>query len=63
MTKEERFQLYISEYKISSEPRAFKNEYQKPLGSIFWLCNKKYVTTTIITPKMPIASTVKLLIL
>jgi hypothetical protein len=57
MIKEARFQLIRSEYKISSEPKALKNEYKKPFESIFSLCSKKYVVTTIITPKIPIAFT------
>jgi hypothetical protein len=62
MIKEARFQLYRSEYKISNEPKALRNEYKKPFESIFSLWSKKYVTTTIPTPTIPTTSTAKLFI-
>ncbi|MDQ1337686.1 MAG: hypothetical protein QG617_653, partial [Campylobacterota bacterium] len=46
MMKEARFQLYRSEYIISSEPKALRKEYKKPFESIFSLWSKKYVAKT-----------------
>lgn len=53
MITEARFQLNDSENSIIIEPKALKNEYQKDFEDIFSICSKKYVTSMIDTPNIP----------